>query len=142
MEDFVTVATYLSLAEAEPPRLALEAEGIPAMATDESMGSLLGTSTVMGIKLQVAAKDAERAAEVLASFAPQSRPKTDEADDSDEDEDEDEDDDSDDGVSLKCPACGAAIWYPSESRGNAEVCPECGAHVDVPAINTASPPGP
>ena len=36
------------------------------------------------------------------------------------------------GAGLKCPACGASIWYPSESRGNAEVCPECGADVDVP----------
>ena len=61
MEDFVTVATYLSLAEAEPPRLALEAAGIPTLATDENMGSLLGTNMVGGIKLQVASEDAARA---------------------------------------------------------------------------------
>ena len=69
MDDFVTVAKYFSfeaepprllnsapprktwgtletdadrpLAEAEPPRLALEAAGIPAMATDENMGEIL-----------------------------------------------------------------------------------------------------
>ena len=74
MEDFVTVATYLSLAEAEPPRLALEAAGIPTLATDESMGSLLGPNLVGGIKLQVAAKDADRAKEVLAELETESQP--------------------------------------------------------------------
>ena len=44
MEDFVTVATYLSLAEAEPARLALEAAGIPQLATDENMGILLAST--------------------------------------------------------------------------------------------------
>ncbi len=129
MEDFVTVATYLSLADAEPSRLALDAAGIPTLATDESMGSLLGTNFVGGIKLQVAAADAERATELLATLPP---PETDDEIDSHEDDDTDKDVDSDEGVSLKCPACGAEVWYPSESRGTAEVCPECGAKVDVP----------
>lgn len=119
MEDFVTVATYLSLADAEPARLALDAAGIPAMATDESMSSLLGTAMVGGIKLQVASADVARARELLATLRAESKPETDDADDAD-------------GVSLKCPACGAAIWYPAESRGNTEVCPECGAQIDVP----------
>jgi hypothetical protein len=118
MEDFVTVATYLSLAEAEPPRLALDAAGIPTLATDESMGSLLGSNMVGGIKLQVAAADADRAKEVLASFETDFQPGT--------------ADDSDDGVSLTCPACGAEIWFPSDRRGQKETCPECGCQVDLP----------
>ena len=60
-EDFVTVATLYSLAEAEPERLALEAAGIPTLATDESVGSLLVPNLVGGIKLQVPAADAARA---------------------------------------------------------------------------------
>jgi len=128
MDDFVTVATYLSLAEAEPPRLALEAAGIPTMATDEGMGSLLGSNLIGGIKLQVAAAAAAKATELLATLRAQPRPETDDADDSD---DSDDGEDSD-GVSLKCPACGAAIWFPSESRGNADVCPECGSQINVP----------
>ncbi|MGA2254589.1 MAG: hypothetical protein ABSG53_08010 [Thermoguttaceae bacterium] len=124
MEDFVTVATYLSLAEAEPPRLALEAAGIPTLATDENMGSLLGTNMVGGIKLQVASADAARANDVLATLTAESQPDTDDSDEAAE---------SEDGISLACPECGAEIWFPSERRGHVETCPECGSHVDVPA---------
>jgi predicted RNA-binding Zn-ribbon protein involved in translation (DUF1610 family) len=121
MEDFTTVATYFSLAEAEPPRLALEAAGIPTLATDENIGEMLVPALFGGIKLQVASKDADRAKEVLASFKTESQPETGDAAQ------------SDDGVSLQCPECGAEISFPSERRGHVEVCPECGAYVDVPA---------
>jgi len=120
MDDFITVGTYLTLAEAEPPRLALEAAGISAMATDESIGEMLTPLLFGGIKLQVAAKDAERAKNVLAEFAVDS-PSASAAGV-----------DSDGGVSLKCPQCGADIWFPSERKGHVEICPECGSHVDVP----------
>ncbi len=120
MDDFVTVATYLSLAEAEPHRLALEAAGIPTLPTDESMGSLLGSNLVGGIKLQVAAKDADRAKEVLAELQTEPRPESADADGADDD------------VCLTCPECGAEIWFPADRRGHVEECPECGAYVDVP----------
>ena len=87
------------------------------------MGSLLGSNVVGGIKLQVAAKDADRASDLLAEFHAESQPVRDDADDAD---------DSDDGVPLKCPACGAEIWFPSEGGEHAETCPECGSQVDVP----------
>ena len=125
MEDFVTVATYWSQAAAEPPRLALEAAGIPALATDESMGILLGTNMVGCIKLQVASADAARASDVLATLEAESQSEADDEGDSGAD-------DSDDGVSLACPKCGAEVWFPSERRGQAETCPECGSPVDVP----------
>ena len=124
MDDFVTVGTYLSNAEVEPLRLALEAAGISAMATDENIGEMLTPLLFGGIKLQVAAKDADRAKEVLAEFAADSPPLTEEGDDSD-------DDDTDDGVSITCPKCGAEIWFPSEQRGQVETCPECGGNVAV-----------
>jgi hypothetical protein len=119
MDDFVTVATLFSIAEAEPLRLALDAAGIPTLATDETIGEVLVPNVVGGIKLQVAAADAERARVVLAELQSGSERATD-------------DDESDDGVSLNCPKCGADIWFPSERRGQAETCPECGCKVDVP----------
>ena len=120
MEDYVTVATYFSLAEAEAVRLALDAEGIQTLATDENIGEMLVPTAFGGIKLQVAAADAEKAREVLATLAAEPQPDTAATDESDE------------GISLTCPKCGAAIWFPSERRGHVEVCPECGAYVDVP----------
>ncbi len=120
MEDFVTIATYLSLAEAEPHRLALEAAGIPTLATDESVGSLLGSNLVGGIKLQVAAKDAEAAKEVLATLEAEAQEETAQVDESGDD------------VCLACPECGAEVCFPSDRRGHVEECPECGGYVDVP----------
>ena len=120
MEDFVTVATYFSLPEAEAVRLALEAEGIHTLATDENIGEMLVPTMFGGIKLQVAAADAARAKEALATLGAESQPQTANADQPDDD------------VSLKCPACEAEIWFPSERRGHVEICPECGSHVDVP----------
>jgi len=117
MEDFVTIATYFSLAEAEAVRLALDAEGINTLATDENIGEMLVPTIFGGIKLQVAAKDVTQANEVLATLNAGAQPQT---------------NDSDDGVSLECPECKAGIWFPSERRGHVEVCPECGAYVDVP----------
>jgi hypothetical protein len=120
MEDFVTVATFLSLADAEPHRLALDAAGIPTMATDECMGSLLGSNFVGGIKLQVAAKDAEEAKEVLAALETEAHAETAAADEAGDD------------VCLTCPECDAELSFPSDRRGHVEECPECGAYVDVP----------
>jgi predicted RNA-binding Zn-ribbon protein involved in translation (DUF1610 family) len=119
-EDFVTIATYFTLAEAEAVRLALEAEGIHTLATDEAISGMISPTTFGGIKLQVASADAARAEEVLAELDDEAHPASagTEADD--------------EGVSLKCPECGAEIWFSSERRGHVEICPECGSHVDVP----------
>ncbi len=117
MEDFVTIATYFSLAEVEPARLALEAAGIPTLATDENIGEMLVPTVFGGIKLQVAAKDAEQAKDLLSTLRAESESQT---------------ADSDGEVTLVCPQCGAEISFPSERRGHVEVCPECGAYVDVP----------
>jgi hypothetical protein len=120
MNDFVTVATLFSITEAEPQRLALEAAGIHALATDENIGEMLVPAMIGGIKLQVPAADAERATDVLAQFKADSEPES------------LDDDEPDDGVSLKCQDCGAEIWFTSDRRGHVEICPECGSHVDVP----------
>ncbi len=120
MEDFVTVATYFSLAEAEAVRLALDADGIQALTTDENIGEMLVPTAFGGIKVQVAPQDVDRANEVIATLKAESEPQTADADD------------SGDRVSLVCPQCKADLSFPSERRGHVEVCPECGAYVDVP----------
>jgi predicted RNA-binding Zn-ribbon protein involved in translation (DUF1610 family) len=120
MQDFVTVATHLTMADAEPERLALEAAGIPTIATDEGMGTLLGLTVVGGIKLQVATADAARAEEVLQELRAEAQSSHGEAEE------------LDDGVTFNCPACGMEIWFPAERRGQVETCPECGARVQVP----------
>jgi hypothetical protein len=119
MDELVTIATHYSLAEAEPERLALEAAGIPTVASDESVGTLLTATMVGGIKLQVAPADAARAEEILDELRAESNPP--EAENGE-----------DEGVSFACPECKAEIWFPSDRRGHVEECPECGAHVDVP----------
>jgi predicted RNA-binding Zn-ribbon protein involved in translation (DUF1610 family) len=118
MDDFVTVATHFSMAEAEPERLALEAAGISVFPSDDGLSSLLTPTTFGGIKLQVPAAEAARAEQVLAELradAPLAAANEDQ------------------GVSFHCPTCEAEIWFTTDRRGHVEVCPECGAHVDVPA---------
>ena len=120
MDDFVTVATHYSMADAEPQRLALEAAGIRVFPTDENLGALLTATTFGGIKLQVPAAEAARAEEVLAELRKAAQPLAAE---------------DDAGVGFNCPSCKAEIWFPSDRRGHVEACPECGAHVDVPEVS-------
>ncbi len=107
MKHVFTVATYLSLAEADPPRLALEAAGIPTFSTDEGGD----------IKLQVPEKYTDAAREVLAEFETEAEMAA--------------TCESGDHVHMTCPHCDAEVSFPFERRGYAEECPECGGYVDV-----------
>jgi hypothetical protein len=64
-EPTVTVATFFSPAEAHGSRMALEEAGIPAWVMDESVGTIYGVG--VGTRVQVRAKDADAAREVLSS---------------------------------------------------------------------------
>ena len=67
----VTIKTCRDLAEAQVVLSALEASGIEAFIPDENMASLT-TTTILdtdGVRVQVAADDAERALELLKSDA-------------------------------------------------------------------------
>jgi hypothetical protein len=64
-EPTVTVATFFSPAEAHGSRMALEGAGIPAWVIDESMGTMYGVG--VGTRVQVRAKDADAARQVLSS---------------------------------------------------------------------------
>jgi rRNA maturation endonuclease Nob1 len=100
--DFVTLMTFLNVADAEVKRLLLEEEGIKTYLTDAeivSMDWLLGNA-VGSIKLQVATADAERAVDILKN-APPSTPAS-------------------PGKDNQCLACGAMMTE------DEDVCPKCG----------------
>jgi hypothetical protein len=64
-EPTVTVATFFSPAEGHASRMALEEAGIAAWVMDEAGGTMYGVG--IGVRLQVRAKDAHAAREVLSS---------------------------------------------------------------------------
>lgn len=66
----VTVGNFLDPIAAEFARSRLEAEGLAVYIQGIGFGSLLPTSTVYPIRLQVSAADADRAAEILAEVPP------------------------------------------------------------------------
>jgi hypothetical protein len=110
-DDFVTVATFTNLPEAEAAKLHIESNGIPAKVTDAeivSMDWLLGNA-VGNVKLQVPQSHAEAAASLLEVIANERRKRREAASDDDWDAPDDD----------LCLACGAAME-------NAERCPQCG----------------
>ncbi len=65
--DLVTVATCVSVVEAEIVKGRLEAEGIPAFVADEAGGGVMPfIASSSGVRVQVAREDEARAREVLA----------------------------------------------------------------------------
>lgn len=64
----VEVATFLYVHEAQMARAALEAEGVEAFIQDQEMAraNWMLTTAIGGVKLEVAAEDADRAREILA----------------------------------------------------------------------------
>jgi hypothetical protein len=68
MDEFVTVARFLSLPELDMARGLLESEGIQCLAPEEYLGGTTGGLyglAVGGMRLQVRAADAERATALL-----------------------------------------------------------------------------
>lgn len=106
--DYVTVATFTTLPEAEAARLRIETEGIPAVVTDAeivNMDWLLGNA-VGYIKLQVPPSLAPAAIALLDQIAAERRDRL----------ERELDDDSDEPT---CLACGAAM------PDDADRCPAC-----------------
>lgn len=65
MPEQITIAVYSEVQRAQFARLLLEREGIPCFLADEYLTSLRRYSFTGGVRLQVAAKDAETAAQLL-----------------------------------------------------------------------------
>ena len=63
-EPLVTIATFLSLSEAQLAKGALEAEGIDCFLADENIAGVY-SAVIGGIRLQVSAEDETRARQVL-----------------------------------------------------------------------------
>jgi hypothetical protein len=104
--DFVTIATFTTLPEAEAARLRIETEGIPTVITDAeivNMDWLLGNA-VGYIKLQVPAARAVAAQALLDQIAAERRERLSRLDDADE---------------PTCLACGA------DMPDDADRCPAC-----------------
>lgn len=114
-EEFLTVATFATVPEAEAARLMLESEGVPAILTDAeivNMDWLLGTA-VGYVKVQVPPSKAEAAAALLDRIEADRRQRRAAAADS-------EDDDWPPSDDLACLSCGTAM--PDDEHR----CPTCG----------------
>ena len=111
--DYVTIATFATLPEAEAARLRIETEGIPAIITDAeivNMDWLLGNA-VGYIKLQVPPQRVVAATALLDQIAAERRERlARERERLDHEEDEDE---------STCLACGAQL------PDDADRCPAC-----------------
>ncbi|MDO3626353.1 DUF2007 domain-containing protein [Mucilaginibacter sp. BT774] len=71
-DEIVTFRTYYNIMEAEIIRAKLEANGIPSLISDESLGVLYPVYNQGGggIKLKVFVKDLEKAGEILSEENP------------------------------------------------------------------------
>jgi hypothetical protein len=80
-DSFVTIASFLSAAEAHVIQSRLEAEGIRAVVTEEQTSAwLLPRTNLGGAKVEVMERDAERARELLAVLREQARDNSSEGD--------------------------------------------------------------
>jgi membrane protease YdiL (CAAX protease family) len=137
MEKLITVATFDSPSEAEVGKLFLEENGIRAILADSNLVGMnrFLSNAVGGVKLQVAASDADQASEILEQYqASRMNP---------------QEDLSEEPITFACQECGKSITFPGERGGHVEICPDCGSYVDVPhktetpslaASNAAAPP--
>src|SRR5947208_17148250 len=65
----VTVTTFRTAHDAQLAKAVLEDEGVPVVLGDENITSIAPYTSPMGVKLQVAAEDADRAEEILNRIA-------------------------------------------------------------------------
>ena len=126
MTDFVTIARFTYISEAEAVQLALEHAGIAAYLEGANLAitySLL-SNAIGGIKLQVASTDVVAAEQVLSENQRISRGDSPAAAGSE--------------IVFRCSECGAPIRFAAEMAGMCEVCPRCHKYVDVPDDEAAT----
>lgn len=117
MAKLVQVEAYATVSQADASKNYLEKNGVPAYIEDSeiiAMDWMLGAA-VRGIKLKVAAEDAQRATELLDEIK-RSR----------------ECDPSAAPIVFPCENCGKEISFPAQRAGGVETCKHCGRYVDVP----------
>ena len=114
MEKLVTIATFDFPAEAEAGKLFLEQMGIRAFLADDNLVGMdwLYANAVGGVKLQVAASDADRASGILKPYlASKTTPSKEH---------------SGGNVTFACHDCRKNITFSGERCGHVETCPHCG----------------
>lgn len=118
MAEFVAIAAFEYVSEAEVARLLLEREGVEVQMVDGSLVAMdpFLSGAVGGIKLEVPAKQAETASFILDSFRAAKKKKN----------------VGKPEVTFNCDECGKSMTFSGNRRGGIEDCPHCHAHVDVP----------
>ena len=111
MEPLVTVATFSLPTAAEAQKLLLEHEGIRAFLADDNLVGMnwFLSNAVGGVKLQVAASDAERAREILQRSQASWGDRPEKGCEGD--------------VTFACEECGDHLAFPRERCGHVETCP-------------------
>jgi membrane protease YdiL (CAAX protease family) len=126
MDNLVTVATFDFPARAEAHKLFLEAEGIRTFLMDDNIVGMdwLISNAVGGVKLQVAAEDAQRAILLLEQYRASNTPLPEKLSPND--------------ITFACDHCGRNASFPASRCGHVETCPHCGGYVDVPDSSEAA----
>jgi membrane protease YdiL (CAAX protease family) len=126
LEDLVTIATFDFTAQANVVKLILEKRGIKVFLADDNLVGMdwFVSNAVGGVKLQVAASDANRAGKIIKKRHASKKKLLDKLPKED--------------VTFTCEDCGSKITFPAERRGGVETCPNCNSFVDVPYNNEAT----
>lgn len=127
MSDFVVVARFDRVTDADAHRLLLEHAGIASYLEGANLvaAHFLLANAIGGIKLLVAAADRAAAEEVLQNLPTTTTPDSVAQHLAGE-------------LAFSCSECGAMIRFPATSAGKCETCPECHEYVDVPEADNAS----
>ncbi len=120
---FITVASFDQPSEADLVRSMLEAEGIQVSLADDN---LIGTdwlyaNAVGGVKLNVAASQAEAAHALVQGYLRQQRERR-----------LARQQDKGDAITFACDQCHQTVSFPQAMAGMVEDCPVCGKWVDIP----------
>lgn len=122
---FITVATFDQPSEADLVRSMLEAEGIQVSVADDN---LIGTdwlyaNAVGGVKLNVAASQAEAAHALVQAYLRQQRERR-----------LARQQDTGEEITFECEECTQVVSFPVGMAGMVENCPTCGEWVDIPEL--------
>ena len=118
MSEFVTIATFEYVMEAELMKMELEQEGFEAFLVDDQVVAMdpLLSAAIGGIKVQVPTKHAKPAQVFVETCrAAKAKKKTNLPD-----------------VTFDCDECGKSMTFLGHRRGGVEDCPHCHCYVDVP----------
>ncbi len=126
MHSLVTIEEFDKSHVAQVAVLSLEQAGIQCFLQNETIVAMdwFMANAVGGIKLQVAAQDADRAQSILAEIRDHKF--------------EREESLKDTWVTFRCSHCKKPISFSGLSLGRVESCPRCGSYVDVPVQSDPS----